>query len=202
MDLENTFQKSKIKGKADLKEQIREQLYKKFMTNHQYIKLTAELIEKLEIHFWSKNISVIEWTSFVNAVHNLFTQHIGKFLNKNKFFEIDEKEKENYFLYILEITRRNKYFVGEIFDDWKENNCRTLTEMNNYWMVKIDRERLIFGTYYVFCKNYSELSTDDLNTKFNETFMKIFDAILKKIDQKDFFITNKWRWDSKAKVYQ
>ena len=117
-----------------------------------------------------------------------FSQHIGRFLNKNKPVEIDEKEKENYFLYILEITLLNKIFVGEIFDHWKENNCRTLAEMNNYWMVKIDRERLRFGIYAVFCKNCSELSTDDLKTKYNETFTKIFNAIFKILIKQNFLL--------------
>ena len=188
IELDDTFEESAVRDKIDLDEQIREQLYEKFMTNPQYVKLTVELVEKLETHFWSKDISVIEWTSFVNAVHNLLYQHIGRFLNKNKFFEIDEKEKENYFLFILEITRLNKFFVGEIFDHWKENNCRTLAEMNNYWMIKIDRERLRFGTYAVFCTNSYELSTDDLKTKYNETFTKIFNAIFKIIIKQNFLL--------------
>ena len=188
IELDETFQESIIRDKIDLEEQIREQLYEKFMINPQYVKLTAELIEKLEIHFWSKNISVIEWTSFVNAVHNLFTQHIGKFLNKNKFFVIDEKEKENYFLFILEIIRLNKFFVGEIFDHWRENNCKTLAAMNNYWMVKIDKERLRFGTNAAFCMNYYKLSTDDLKIKFNEAFTKIFDVIFKILIKQNFLM--------------
>ena len=55
-------------------------------------------------------------------------------------------------------------------------------------MVKIDRERLRFGIYAVFCKNCSELSTDDLKTKYNETFTKIFNAIFKIIIKQNFLL--------------
>ena len=51
IELDDTFQESTVRDKIDLEEQIREQLYEKFMINPQYVKLTAELIEKLETHF-------------------------------------------------------------------------------------------------------------------------------------------------------
>ena len=60
MELDYTFEESAVRDKIDLEEQIREQLYEKFTTHPQYVKLTAELIEKLEIHFRSKDNSVIE----------------------------------------------------------------------------------------------------------------------------------------------
>ena len=65
-----------------------QQLYERFDKDPVFETSTKDFIKKLEVHFKSKQKKIVEWTSFVNAVHNLFTQHIGKVANKNKHSNI------------------------------------------------------------------------------------------------------------------
>lgn len=52
-------------------------LFKRFENNQLFTKSTLEFIKKLETHFKNKR-NIQECTSFINTIHNLYTQHIGK----------------------------------------------------------------------------------------------------------------------------
>ena len=60
-------------------ENIDFQLLDDFNTQEIYTKSNSDFIKKLETHFKNKK-SVQECTSFLNTVHNLYTQHIGKMM--------------------------------------------------------------------------------------------------------------------------
>ena len=50
-----------------------------FESNSVFKKSTPDFIKKLETHFKNKKWKQ-EWTSLLNAVHNLYTQHIGRIM--------------------------------------------------------------------------------------------------------------------------
>ena len=55
----------------------KDNIYNEFTNNQDFINSTSEFLKKLETHFKNKR-STQECTSFINTVHNLYTQHIGK----------------------------------------------------------------------------------------------------------------------------
>ena len=114
-------------------EEIRlEQLYQKFETDPSFKKSTNDFTQKLKTHFRNQDNSAIECTSFINTVHNLFTQHIGKFSKKNKYADFDTEINEEYFWYILKTINESGIFVGKIFEYWRKSGCRTHQDMYNY----------------------------------------------------------------------
>ena len=89
----------------------------KFEKNQIFEKSTHDFIKKLEKHFKNKKSSQ-ECTSLINTVHNLYTQHIGKLLNK-KGNEIDKDTINEYFIYLLYISWEKGYFQGKMFKNWR-----------------------------------------------------------------------------------
>ena len=86
-------------------------IIKKYENNQQFIEITHDFIKKLETHFKNKKNSQ-EWTSFINTVHNLYTQHIGKIMKKNN--NLNEEVINEYFLYLLYMTNEKGHFKGEM----------------------------------------------------------------------------------------
>ena len=111
-----------------------------FENNQLFIKSTQDFIKKLETHFKNKKNSQ-ECTSFINTVHNLYTQHIGKLLKK-KDNEMDQDKINKYFIYLLYMSWEKGYFQGKMFKNWRENGLKTLEEMNDYCMININLDRL------------------------------------------------------------
>ena len=54
----------------------------------------------------------------------------------------NDEIKEEYFLYLLRFTNERKFFLWKVFDHWHKSWWKTLAEMNNYWMVYIDLDKL------------------------------------------------------------
>ena len=161
-------------------------LYMKFKTDPTFTKSTRDFVHKLATHFLAKDNNKIEWTSFVNTMHNLFTQHIGKIINKNKYFEIDDKTKEEYFLYILSYIHEKEFFVGEIFDAWKRNEWRTLVDMNIFSMVTINKFKLTMENSSISDKSFKS-SLNDSNSSTYKCFEQVFSAILKTLCKQNFW---------------
>ena len=90
----------------------------KFRTDPTFIKTTNDFVKKLATLFLSKDR--IEWTSFINLVHNLFTQHLGRITKKNKYLDIDKETNREYFLYFLDYIKEKQFFEGEMFELWKK----------------------------------------------------------------------------------
>ena len=163
-----------------------EQLHYKFKTDPLFTKLTRDFTVKLATHFSSKNITFIEWTSFIKTVHNLFIQHIGKAINKNKYHDIDNEEKEEYFLYLLSLANKCGAFQWETFNHWKKKKWKTFEEMSNYWMVSICIDRLNEGYGMEINKNYVNMSCTDLKLETQASYAKIYSAIFKVLLNQNF----------------
>ena len=119
--------------KLDQQSINRNQLYFDFEKNDYFIKkTTSEIIEKIETLYKSKNLTTVECTSFINSVYNLFCQHIDKITNTKKSLFTDKILKNEYFNYILKIITKKGLFIGEIFNCWIENECKTHSDMNNF----------------------------------------------------------------------
>ena len=115
-------QQSIIEEVQETAEEIKQrQLFEKFNTDPTFTKSTRDFVQKLVTHFLAKDIIKLECTSFVNIVHNLYTQHVGKIINKNKYLDIDEETKKEYFLFILDYIKEKQFFEGNIFELWKGN---------------------------------------------------------------------------------
>ena len=107
--------------KDDREELKIQKLYQKFETDPLFTHSTREFIDKLYIYFQIKSNSAIECTSFVNSLHNLFTQHIGKVINKRKYSDIDDEIRDEYFLYVLNLIVKNSFFSFKPY-----TNCRNI----------------------------------------------------------------------------
>ena len=119
---ENNIQQPIMEEVHESAEEIKQRLqYLKFKTDPTFTELTKEFMQKLATNFLAKDSTKIECTSFVNTVYNLYTQHVGKIVNKNKDLDIDEETKEVYFLFILNYIQEKKFFEGEIFELWRTN---------------------------------------------------------------------------------
>ena len=116
-------------------------------------------------HFKAKDNKTIEWTSYVNDVHNLFTMHIGKVMSKNKLLNFDDETKNDYFLYLLKVINERGLFVGKIFEYWKQGGCKTLQDMNKCWMITAHLERSDDGK----SESMKQNNQDAYNT-FNDVF--------------------------------
>ena len=163
-----------------------EQTYFKFETNPSFKKSTREFVQKLKTHFKNRSSATIECTSFINTVHNLFTQHTGKFFRKSKYEDFDKETSEEYFLYILKTIYENRFFAGKIFEHWRENKCRTLQDMNNYWMITANLDRLEEGNSEILNQNITMLSTEDLKANSQVAYNTVFDAIFKVLKKQNF----------------
>lgn len=148
--------------------------------SHIYQKSTDDFFKKLETHFKNKKNDQ-EWTSFLKTIHNLFTQHIGKISRKDKYTPIKDKERDEYFYYLLQTTNAKGYFSWKIFKDWVTNNWKTQNEMNDYWMVKIDIEKLKDDLRITQNKDSKHIEQED-----QETFCKIFCNIYKNLEDTKF----------------
>ena len=154
-------------------------IFKSFENNQEYTKSTHDFIKKLETHFKNKKSSQ-EWTSFINTVHNLYTQHIGK-LFKKKDNEIDQDTKNEYFIYLLYMSWEKDYFQGKMFKNWRENGLKTLEEMNDYCMININLDRLREDIYITSIKVPINISENNKNT-----YLSIFSEVLKILQQNNF----------------
>ena len=163
-----------------------EQLHYKFKTDLLFTKLTRDFTRKLDTHFSSKNITFMEWTSFIKTIHNLFIQHIGKAINKNKYHDIDNESKQEYFLYLLNLANKSGAFQGEIFNHWKEKKLKTLEEIGNYWIVSICIDRLNECYGMEINKNYVNMSCTDLKNETQTSYDRIYSAIFKVLQNQKF----------------
>ena len=172
-----------IKGESEkkLKKWEREysEIVDEFENNQFFIKSTQDFIKKLETHFKNKKSSH-EWTSFINTVHNLYTQHIGKLLKK-KDNEINEEKINEYFIYLLYMSWGKGYFQGEIFKNWRENGLKTLEEMNDYCIININLDRLREEINNTNIKVPINISENNKNI-----YLKIFSEIFKILQNKNF----------------
>ena len=159
----------------------------KLKTDPIFTKSTRDFVEKLSTYFLAKGNIKVEWTSFVNSIHNLFTQHVGKIVNKNKYLEIDEETKEEYFLYILDYIKEKKFFEGEIFELWKENKWRTLEDMNNFSIVTVNKDKLIGEFNPISNKSLKILSDDKSNSITHKSFEQINNAVFKILKEQNFW---------------
>ena len=164
-----------IKGESEKKLKRLEREYNKivnqFENNQLFIKSTQDFIKKLETHFKNKKSSQ-ECTSFINTVHNLYTQHIGKLIKK-KDNEMDKDTINKYFIYLLYMSWEKGYFQGKMFKNWRENGLKTLEEMNDYCMININLDRLredISITNIKFPINISENNKNAYLNIFSEVF--------------------------------
>ena len=165
---------------------IQSQLYEKFNTDPSFTKLTKEFMQKLATNFVSKGIAKNEWTSFVNTVHNLYTQHVGKSFNRNKDFGFNKETKEDYFLDILDYIYKEKFFEGEIFELWRKNGWRTLEEMNNFSMVTVNKDKLKEEYKSTGIISLKKLSDDNSNSSIGKYFGQVFNAVLKILKKQNF----------------
>ena len=110
-------------------------------------------------------------------MHNLFSQHVGKVANKNKYSEISDEEKEEYFLFLLKVTVDCECFTWKVFDHWKENGWTTLASMNDYWMVNINLSKIKEAYNILVDENLNKTSNDGLKINYHEAFLKIFSSI-------------------------
>ena len=152
INIEGEFEKKLKRWEREYNEIVNE-----FEDNTLFTQSTQDFIKKLETHFKNKKSSQ-EWTSFLNTVHNLYTQHIGK-LMKKKDNNFNEKIINEYFIYLLYMTNEKGYFSGDIFKSWKENCLKTLKEMNDYCMININLDKVreeINITSTKFLTNISE----------------------------------------------
>ena len=161
--------------KANPKEIKLLKLHQKFETDDWFTKSTSEFINKMIKHFKAKYNPTIEWTSYVNDVHNLFTMHIGKAMSKNKLLNIDDETKNDYFLYLLKVTNERGLFVGEIFEYWKQGGCKTLQDMNKCWMITAHLERSDVG------------KSESMNQNNQDAYNKTFNAIFKTLYEQNFW---------------
>ena len=169
-------------------EEIKQRLQDfKFRTDPTFTKSTRDFIKKLATHFLAKDNRIFEWTSFVNTVHNLFTQHTGKIINKNENLDIDEETKEAYFLYILNYIYEKEFFAGEIFLLWKQNKWRTLKDMNKLSMVTVNKDKLIAEWGSISDKNLKNLNNDNSNSSTYKSFGKVLYAIFKTLREQNFW---------------
>ena len=151
------------------------QLHQKFKTDPLFIESTLDFIKKLKTHFKSKQKQEMGWTGYAKDMHNLFTQHIGKVTSKNKSFDINNETKDDYFLYLLKVTNETGLFVWKIFEDWRQSGCKTLQDMNKYWKVTINLERI------------DETMGEVLKIDYEDMHNKTFNAVLKDLKMQNFW---------------
>ena len=177
-----------IKEKAhESPEEVKQRLiYWRFNTDPTFTKSTKDFVNKLAIHFLAKNNTKIECTSFVNTMHNLFTQHIGKIINKNKYLDIDKETMEEYFLYILNYIHEKEFFVGEIINVWKRNEWRTLMDMNIFSMITVNKFKLSIENSSISDKSFKSL-LDDSNSSTYKCFEQVFNNVFKILYEQNFW---------------
>ena len=187
--MNNTIQKSY--GEENVLKNLEkiklEQLYYNFDTDPSFKKWTREFVQKLKTRFRKRDSATIECTSFINTVHNLFTQHTSKFFSKNKYADFDKETSEEYFLHILKIINKRRFFVGKIFVHWRENKCRTLQDMNNYWLITANLDRLDEGNSEDLNWNLTMLSTEDLKATNQVLYDRVSDTIFKVLKKQNFW---------------
>ena len=137
--------------------------------------------------FLAKDNKKFEWTSFVNTVHNLYTQHIGKITSRNKYLDIDEETKEEYFLYILDYINEKELFEGENFEFWRRNRWRTLEDMNKLSMVTVNKDKLIAECSSISDKSFKSLPDDKSNSINYKCFKQVFNAVFKILCEQNFW---------------
>ena len=184
----NNYQQPIIEENHETAEEIKLRLlHFKFDTDPKFTKSNWDFVNKLATHFLAKDNTEIEWTSFVNTVHNLFTQHIGKIVKKNKYLDIDEETREEYFLYILDYIYGKQFFEGEIFKIWKANKWRTPVDMNKLSMVTINKDKLIAEWSSISDKSLKNLINDNSNLSTHKIFKLVFDAVFKTLCEQNFW---------------
>ena len=154
-------------------------IIEKYENNQEYTKSTHEFIKKFETHFKNKK-SVQEWTSFLNTVHNLYSQHIGKLMNK-KNSKMDQDTIDEYFNYLLNLSYVKGYFQGEIFKHWRENGLKTLEQMNDYCMISINLDRLREDISITNVKSSINISENNKNI-----YLQIFSEVFKTLQNNNF----------------
>ena len=172
-----------IKGESEKKLKRWEREYNvivdQFENNQLFIKPTQDFIKKLETHFKNKKSSQ-ECTSFINTVHNLYTQHIGKLLKK-KDNEVNQDTISKYFIYLLYMSRERGYFQGKMFKNWRENGLKTLEEMNDYCMININLDKLREEINTTNNKSPINISENNKNI-----YLKIFSEVFKILQKNNF----------------
>ena len=165
--------------KIEMWEREYNEIVDQFEDNQLFIKSTQDFIKKLETHFKNKKSSH-EWTSFLNTVHNLYTQHIGKLLMK-KDNEMDQDTINRYFIYLLYMSWEKGYIQGKMFKNWRKNGLKTLEEMNDYCMININLDKLREEINITNIKVPIKISENNKNV-----YLKIFSEVFKILHQNNF----------------
>jgi hypothetical protein len=98
----------------DLSKILKERI-ERFENDEFYPKVTFQFLHKLSSHFKTKLNQ--ESTSFINSLHNLTVQHLGKAGKKDQR-EISDDERFDFFLYIRDYLWRKKMVSGTVYNMW------------------------------------------------------------------------------------
>ena len=109
----------------------------RFENDEFYPKVTLQFLHKLSSHFKAKLNQ--ESTSFINSLHNLTVQHLGKAGKKDQR-EISDDERFDFFLYIRDYLWRKKMVAGTVYNMWWIEQFNAIDQMIDSTKVTIDVE--------------------------------------------------------------
>ena len=76
---------------------------------------------------------------------------------------LNEEVINEYFIYLLYMTNEKGHFKGEMLKNWRENELKTLKEMNDYWMININLDKLREDINITNIKSPNNISENNKN---------------------------------------